>query len=66
VKASDDYLAKYRFWAAAPAWPRLPQLDPTSLPRFGHRRFDSYDAFNAWKRAYLLEIARAGGVRWKK
>jgi hypothetical protein len=44
----------------------LPQMDPDSLPRFGHRRFDSYAEFNAWKRAYLIEIARQGGVRWKK
>jgi hypothetical protein len=66
VKAIDDYGAKYRFWAAAPACPRLPQVEPSSLPHFGHRCFDSYAAFNAWKQAYLLDIARLGGVRWKK
>ena len=66
VKATDDYNAKYRFWAAEQRCPRLPHMDPDSLPRFGHRRFDSYAEFNAWKRAYLIEIARQGGVRWKK
>jgi hypothetical protein len=66
MKCTDDYSAKLRLWAAKPMVARLPELDLSSLPRFGVKRFDSYEALNSWKRGYLIEIARHGGVRWKK
>ncbi len=65
-KHTDDYDAKYSIWASRKGPAIVPQVDPESLPRFGHRRFDSYEQFNAWKRSYLLLIASAGGVRWKR
>jgi hypothetical protein len=64
MKHSDNYHAKYEIWAKSPAvWP-LPNIE--ALPRFGSRKFSSYEEMNAWKKEYLCEIARSGGVRWKK
>jgi hypothetical protein len=65
-KQTDNYTAKYEMWAAAGKSAVVPQVDPDSLPRFGHRRFDSYEEFNEWKRSYLALIATMGGVRWKR
>ena len=64
MKFTDDYHAKYRIWAAHPQVLRLPKA--TGLPRFGAKKFNSYEEFNAWKRSYLMEIARSGGVKWTK
>jgi hypothetical protein len=38
----------------------------TGFPRFGCRRFSSGAEMNAWKKEFLAENARQGGVRWKK
>jgi hypothetical protein len=68
MKAVDDPHAKIRFWAAEAARPgfKLPPCPvPEQLPKFPPRRFSSYAELNEWKRGYLLEIARQGGVRWK-
>jgi hypothetical protein len=64
VKFTDDYSAKLKIWAGTPTVCRLPRA--TGLPRFGVKRFDSYDAFNAWKREFMDQIAAQGGVRWTK
>ncbi len=61
---ADDYQAKIRLWAASAA-PRPTPPVPVGLPFFGTRRFSSHAELNAWKRRYLLEIARQGGVKWK-
>lgn len=68
MKATDDYSAKIRFWAAEavkPGFRPLPCPIPENLPPFSPQRFSSYAEFNEWKRNYLLEIARQGGVKWK-
>lgn len=62
MKITDDYAAKYRLWAQAPEVRPMPR--PVSLPAFQSRKFDSWEAFNAWKRQYLLEVAREGGIKW--
>jgi hypothetical protein len=28
------------------------------------QKFKTYEEYNAWKKEYLLEIARHGGVKW--
>jgi hypothetical protein len=56
VKITDDYRAKIRLWAANP---RVVPLPPgPRLPRFGHRKFTSHAAMDAWKREFLLAMAR--------
>jgi hypothetical protein len=62
VKRVDDYRAKYAMWASRPRVHRLPGF--SGVPRFGVRRFDSYEELNAWKRELLCEIARRGGLTW--
>ena len=64
----DDPHAKIRIWAAEATRPgfRPPSCPvPENLPKFPPQRFSSYAEMNAWKRRYLLEIARQGGVKWK-
>jgi hypothetical protein len=63
MKVTDNYRAKIKLWVSTPAIVDWEQ--PEGLPVFGHKRFDSLDEMNAWKREYLLEIARSGGVKWK-
>lgn len=62
TKRTDDYHAKFHFWAEHPRVVALPV--PGALPRFGHKRFSSYEEMNTWKREYRLEIARRGGLTW--
>src|SRR5215813_3865685 len=56
MKATDDYAAKVRFWAAhqrvvpLPAGPRL--------PRFRPQKFSSHAEMNRWKEGLILQIAR--------
>jgi hypothetical protein len=64
VKYADDYLAKYKIWAANPVVHPLPRC--TGLPPIKSKKFKTYEEYNAWKEEYLLEIARNGGVRWMK
>ena len=69
MKAADDIQAKVRFWAAEASRPGFrprPCPVPENLPRFSPQRFSSYAELNAWKHGYLLEIARQGGVKWKR
>lgn len=69
MKATDDNQAKIRFWAAEASRPGFRPRScpvPENLPPFSPQRFSSYAEFNAWKHQYLLEIARQGGVRWKR
>ena len=64
MKITDDYHAKVKLWAASPTV--IEWVAPEGLPHFGHRRFDSLEEMNAWKREYRLEIARSGGLRWNR
>lgn len=64
MKISDDYDAKLTIWAQEAKVYPLPKA--VGLPRFGSKRFRSYEEMNAWKRDYLDAIARQGGVQWTK
>jgi hypothetical protein len=57
MKASDDYNAKYRLWAANPIV--APAGKAVRLPDFKSRRFASHAELNAWKSSVLLQLARA-------
>ncbi|OGV63514.1 MAG: hypothetical protein A2498_06965 [Lentisphaerae bacterium RIFOXYC12_FULL_60_16] len=60
----DQYEAKYELWAREQKVYALPKAH--GLPPFKPQKFDSYEAFNRWKRAYLDEIASRGGVTWTR
>jgi len=62
MKITDDHEAKYRLWATNPKVYPLPKF--AGVPRFGHKKFSSYEEFNVWKRRLLARIAENGGVRW--
>lgn len=64
IKITDDYKAKIKLWVAHPVVMPLPK--PDNLPYFGHKRFNSYEEMNAWKKEYRAEIAKAGGIKWTK
>ena len=64
MKISDRYDAKLELWAREPRVCRLPRL--ANLPRFGSRKFDSYEELNAWKQSLLRELAARGGAKWTK
>jgi hypothetical protein len=64
VKITDRYDAKIELWARHPRV--YPQPKMKGLPHFGHRKFSSWEEFNAWKREFLREIARRGGVTWTR
>jgi hypothetical protein len=69
VKATDDIHAKVRFWveeSSRPGYRPRPCPVPINLPRFSRQCFSSYPDLNEWKRRYLLEVARLGGVQWKR
>lgn len=59
-----DYDAKFKIWARNPIVVACPR--PSNLPAFKAQRFDSYEAFNAWKAGLLDQIAKQGGVKWTK
>ncbi|MEN8254087.1 MAG: hypothetical protein ABFR33_01325 [Verrucomicrobiota bacterium] len=60
----DDYNAKFKIWARNPKVVSCPK--PANLPKFKAQRFDSYEAFNAWKDELFDQIAKQGGVKWRK
>ncbi len=64
VKCVNDSLAKYEIWARGDKVYPLPKA--VGIPRFGARKFHSYAAFNAWKRALIEQIAAQGGVKWTR
>ena len=69
MKATDDNQAKIRFWVAEASRPGFRPRScpvPANLPSFPPQRFSSYAELNAWKLRYLREIARQGGVKWKR
>jgi hypothetical protein len=62
MKTTDDYEAKIRYWASRPEVPKLPKA--TGWPPFSAKKFNTYEEMNDWKKEYLLEIARKGGLKW--
>ena len=64
MKLSDKPETKLEFWASHPKPVRLPRM--ANLPRFTSRKFDSYEAFNAWKHELILNLIRSGGARWTR
>jgi hypothetical protein len=38
----------------------------TGLPPFRAKKFHTQEAYEAWRREYLIEIARNGGLKWIK
>jgi len=69
VKATDDIHAKVRFWAQESCKPGYRPRScpvPCNLPQFPRRCFSSYSDLNEWKHGYLLEVARRGGIQWKR
>jgi hypothetical protein len=57
MKATDDYKAKVRFWAANPTVVPLPAI-ALPLPNFRSRRFSSHEEMNRWKKSLLATVAR--------
>jgi hypothetical protein len=55
MKATDDYNAKYRLWAADPKVIAAPAA--TWLPDFKSKRFSSHAELNAWKKSVLRRLA---------
>jgi hypothetical protein len=62
VKATDNYEAKLEIWARESRAHALPKA--AGFPKFPPQKFTSYAEFNRWKRQYLDEIARRGGLKW--
>jgi hypothetical protein len=58
MKATDDYQAKIRFWAADQKVIPLP--DGPKVPKFAPQKFSSHEEMNRWKEALLLQMARDG------
>jgi hypothetical protein len=64
VKTTDNYAAKLEIWAREGKVARLPRI--ANLPRFGHRRFSSYEELNTWKQSLRDQLAEQGGAQWTK
>ncbi len=64
MKITDDYSGKFEIWAREGKVVRMPKI--TNLPRFGHRRFNSYEELNAWKQSLADELLKQGGAQWTK
>jgi len=64
MKITDNYSGKLELWARESKVVRMPRI--ANLPRFGHRRFNSYDELNAWKQSLRDQLAEQGGVQWMK
>ena len=64
MKYTDDYNAKFKIWAQEKKIHPLPKFD---FPfKIESKKFSSYEEFNRWKGDLLLQIADAGGLKWKK
>ena len=64
MKITDDYSGKIEIWARESKAVRLPRI--ANLPRFGHRRFNTYEELKAWKQSLLDELLKQGGAQWMK
>ncbi len=64
MKIMDNYDGKLEIWAREGKAVRLPRL--ANLPRFGHRRFNSYKELYDWKQSLRDQLAEQGGAQWTK
>ncbi len=62
MKRTDDYKAKLELWAEEGRVVPMPRA--TGFPPFGCCRFSSASEMNVWKKEFLAETARNGGVQW--
>lgn len=63
MKRTDDYNAKLEFWVDAPRVVPLPY--GVRIPGLTVERFDSYEAFNTWKRKQILKLAKLDPAQWQ-
>jgi hypothetical protein len=64
MKITDNYRGKIELWAQNGKVCPMPRI--SNLPQFGHRRFNSYDELNQWKKSLVQELLNQGGARWTK
>lgn len=64
MKVTGQFDDKIKLWVRTRTVARIPRI--ANLPHFGHRTFDSYGEFNAWKHALLIELIGKGGARWTR
>jgi hypothetical protein len=62
MKYTDNYNAKFEIWAKESKVRHMPTL--ANVPRFGWKKFSSYEDFNAWKKSIVDQIALSGGAKW--
>jgi hypothetical protein len=60
----DPNLEKIKWWVQHPQVVRLPRI--SNLPKLESKKFDSHEAFNAWKLSVQLELIRQGGAVWTR
>jgi hypothetical protein len=61
MKATDDYNAKFRLWAANPTVVRA--IATPKLPGFKSRRFANHAEMNTWKASVLRQLAAAAPAK---
>jgi hypothetical protein len=61
MKATDDYNAKFRLWAANPTVVRA--ASAPKLPGFKSRRFANHAEMNTWKTSVLRQLAAAAPAK---
>lgn len=63
MKFADDYEAKFKIWAKDPK--PQPEIPAPRMPKFSPQRFSSWEDFNRWKEALLLQAARENAAEKK-
>jgi len=63
MKCTDDYLAKVKFWAAAPCVRPLPYA--VRIPGLRRMAFSSHAEMNRWKREQLRTLAVLPPEQWQ-
>jgi hypothetical protein len=61
MKATDDYNAKFRLWAANPTV--VPAFAAPKVPGFKSRRFASHAELNEWKASVLRQLAKVAPAK---
>jgi hypothetical protein len=64
VKYTDDYDAKLEIWARDAKVYAMPRI--RNLPRFGWKKFNTYEELNAWKKSLIEQLMLNGGAEWTK